>query len=211
MEIQLNVPLMTLSERIRPLFDPGQPIPAEVRFLPYQIDTGTFAFDCVIFGLIAGGAFGGSGIFGLLVITVSILNGTYRVGDISDFLVYAIVYFVMVGLIAVSWFNFWKPLWCEWIALREKRAGRLRRGMFFTPEAMIVRRQTDRYDVLPREAILKAELRGYRRATLYVTYRLPDGKHKSYDLAGAIPFGNINHHSALSHIEKWATSSASSR
>ena len=211
MELQLNAPLIALPEKNHPLFDPTRDIPPDVWFLPYQTDPGTFAFDLVIFGLIAGGSFGFSGIFGIVVMTVSILNGGYRANDAGDLLVFVGVYLVLAALIIISWRNFWGPLWCEWLTLQEKRAGRLRRGLFLTPDAMIVRRQTDRYDILPRDAILNAELRGYRRLTLFVRYRMPDGKGRIYDLSGAVPWGNIDHRSALSHIEKWATLGATSR
>jgi hypothetical protein len=206
MELQRNVPLAALSESLRPLFDPARAVPADVWFLPYQTDMNTFVFDLVVFGLIVGGAFGLSGIFGIVVLTVYILSGTDKANDFGDIVVYVVVYLALAGLVVTCWRNFWRPLWTEAVALREKRAHRLRRGLFLTPDAMIVRRQTDRYDVLPRDAILSAELRGYRRATLYVIFRMPDGGQKSYDLSGAVPWGNIDHHSALFHVQKWARS-----
>src|SRR5262245_21697420 len=132
MELQLNVPPIALSESIRTLFDPAHALPCDVWFLPYQTNPSTFVFDLVIFGVIAGGAFGGSGIFGLVVMTVSILNGTYGIGDLGDLIVYVVVYLVLAGLIVISWRNFWRPLLTEAIALREKRKGRLRRGLFLT-------------------------------------------------------------------------------
>jgi hypothetical protein len=203
MDLQRNGPIDSLPEDIRVLFDPTRRgVPSGVWFLPY--DTANFVFDVVIFGLIAGGSFGFSGIFGVVVMTVSILNGTYRAGDFSDVLVYVAVYLILAGLIMIGAFSFWKPLWYEALAWREKRAGQLRRGLFLTPKVMIVRMKTNYCDVLPRGQIVAAELRGFRRPTLFVFYSVPGGKPQSYDLAGAVSFGAIHHRLALAHIQEWA-------
>ncbi|HEX2620499.1 MAG TPA: hypothetical protein VHL11_10135 [Phototrophicaceae bacterium] len=204
-ELQPNLPVEFLPDDLQVLFDPSpshRALPPDVWFLPY--DTDYFFFNAAIFGLLVGGCFGVSGIFGIIVMTVSILNGSYAITEPADIIVYIVVYLVLAGLVAIAWFNFWKPLWYDYLAWQEKRAGLLRRGLFLTSEAMIVRMKTNYCDVLPRDAITDAKLLGYRRPTLYVLYNTLDGKAKSYDLAGAVSWGNINHRYALSHVREWA-------
>lgn len=202
---QLNVPIDTLPENVVDLFDASRSLSREVSFLPFQTDQGMFIINALIFGLIAGGAFGGSGIFGLIVMTGSILSGEYQAREFIDILLFIVAYLVLIGLVWVGWNSFWRPLWYEMLALGEKNAHQLRRGLFLTPNALVVRMKTNRCDVLPRETIVKAELRGgFRsRRSLYIIYGTPEGRQKTYDLAGALSWSSIDHLAALSHVQTW--------
>jgi hypothetical protein len=201
---QLNVPLQSVPEEIGALFDPTRPIPADVRFERWATDTSTFVFNLLIYGLLVGGAFGCSGIFGLITLTVSLLNGSYTAGEFADIVVYVVVYGALIGLVIIAWRSFWTPLLPEWLALQEQRAHTLRRGYFLTPQAMIVRVKTDSCDILPRDSILSIGLRGRRYKTCYVVYRASEGKRRSYDLSFTPLFGRSVHHYELYRLQRWA-------
>lgn len=183
MEPQFNVPVQSLTKEIQVLFDAAHPIPRDVWFQPRHTDTSTFIMNLIVFGFIVGGAFAGSGIVGLAALTVSLLSGTYRISDLGDAIIHIAIDLVLIGLLVTGWRVFWTPLWVEWLALREQRAGILRRGLFLTPDAMIIRLQINYCDILPRNSILDVVYLGFRVHTGYVRYRRSNGKQKSYALS----------------------------
>lgn len=201
--VQQDMPIKALPEATQTLFNPERRgLPAGVSFVPY--DTSLFIFNLLVYGLLVGGCFGGSGIFGLVVMTGSIVSGEYKVTEPADLLVFAGVYVVLIALIIIAWFNFWKPLWYDFLAWSEKNAGQLKRGIFLTPDAMIVRMKTHTCDVLPRRLIEKVELRrGYKSRALYVFHRQPDGTLKAFNVGDRFSFGGLDLHAARSKIETW--------
>jgi hypothetical protein len=161
-----------------------------------------FMVNVILLGLVVGGAFGGSGILGLAVMTVSILNGSYSIGSVGDLLVYIVIYGLLGGLVVIAWRNFWLPLLNDWLTISEQRAGILRRGIFLTDELMLLRLQTRYCDIIPRQAILSLERRGSRYASWVMIYRVSEGKQKNYWLDSFID--NHRQPRAVSQIREWA-------
>lgn len=204
MEPQFNVTISSLPPETRALFDAAHPLPPDVQFERRVADQSTFIVNLLIFGVIVGGAFGGSGIFGLVTLTVSLLNGSYHAQGLGDVAVYLVVYAVLAGLVVIAWRTFWLPLWDEGLTLREARARVLRRGIFLTPKTMIVRLKTHVCDLIPREAVLAFERSGGRYRTWYVVYRAASGKTAYYELDFP-PFAPSHAHSSgIARIREWA-------
>src|SRR5260221_1260178 len=101
MEPQLNVPIRRLAEETRSLFDATTPIPQEVDFQPRQAEMRPFMSNFLFAGLFAGGHFGGSGLCFIIVLTGSLLDGSYKIRDIGDLMACVVLFHTVLGIRAI--------------------------------------------------------------------------------------------------------------
>lgn len=183
MERQFNAAIQQLPEEIRILFDATHPLASDVMFQPRKADAATLRSDVLVSGLFAGGMTGCLPLCLLVALIGSVLDGTQASRDGGGPVAVGFLFVVLSGIVILSWHAFGRPLWTEWRTLREKRAGTLRRGLFLTPEALIVRVRTEQCDIIPRESIVSLYYAAEQISECWrVVYRAPDGRHFAYDL-----------------------------
>lgn len=153
MDRQLKVHIQSLPEDLRVLFDGARPLPQDVWFQPRRAEIRTFRSNLLSSGVWGGGLTICLPAFCLIAVAGTLSDGTQRIRDAGDIVAVVVIGLVLVGLLIAGVMAFWKPLWYEWLAVREQRAGTLRRGLFLTPDAMVVRVETNRCDIIPRESI----------------------------------------------------------
>lgn len=186
------------------MFDPAHPIPSDVWFPPYQANLSIFLIHLILTVGVIGSAVSCSAACLLIGLTGALLDATSKVRDIGDVIVVAGLYILFTGLLIIGLRVFWLPLWYEWLAAREKRQGVLRRGLFLTPDALVIRLKTRRCDVIPRSAVLKVQRWGARAKTWSVVYRAPDGKQARHAIDFPPFHGIARELPEVSRVRKWA-------
>ncbi len=183
MERQLNAAIQALPEEIRALFDPGRPLTSDVIFQPRLTTIAAFRSNLLSAGLFSGGITGCFPLCMLIALIGSVLDGTQAIGDVGGLFAVGLIFIVLSGVVLLSWLAFGWPLWTEWRTMREQRAGTMRRGLFLTTEAFIVRTESRRCDIIPRDAIVSIYYAAEQTSECWrIVYQVQDHKTVGYDL-----------------------------
>ena len=172
--------------------------------MPREVDEGSFLLNLVFGGIFAGGVIGCTGCCLLIGLVGSVLDGLYKMRNAGDAVVAIGLFLAFAGMMFLAWRVFWLPLWFEGLAVREQSADKLRRGLFLTPDAMVIRVQTNYCDIIPREAIAGIGRTSGRVNEWYVVYRVSPDTRRTYHLSFAPFSGRPRKRVEINRIRKWA-------